>query len=165
LVGAVLFSMVPAQARDHAHVGVNIGIGVGSGFGGHYGGGFRGGYYSGGGYYRNSCYPYRLSHGFYSPSVVYYSSPDYVYVEPPVQRVIVQTVPETVVVPASSSAVSESVPPPAPAVATGSPPPYGGRIGNSDEVKSPYSTFQLKTQAARNTVVFDAFTGQAFRVP
>jgi hypothetical protein len=137
-----------------AQAGVHVGIGIGPTWGGYHGGyhGYHGGYYgSRHGYGYN---PYRSY--YYGPSVSFYSEPEYVYVEP--APIVVQSAP------AEPRYTTAQAPEPLPPRQS-APPAYGGRIGNTDEVKSPFSEFRLKTRAARNTVVYDAYTGQAFRIP
>lgn len=53
LTAAVVMT-VPAQAKDHVHIGVGIGLGFGDGWGGGYGGGYYPVY--GGGYDGISCW-------------------------------------------------------------------------------------------------------------
>lgn len=64
-------------------------------------------------------------------------------------------------------------PPPAPApVVVQSPQPavqaevpYGNRLGSTTQIQSPYSSFVINSSAPRDTVVYDANTGQPFRIP
>jgi hypothetical protein len=79
---------------------------------------------------------------------------------PPEQIVVVQSAPPAVV----QAAPPPQAAAPAPADAQ-SAPPYGSRIGNTTQIQSPYSQFVVTSTAARDTVVYDANTGQPFRVP
>jgi hypothetical protein len=136
-----------AALTSSAQAGVSVGIGFGPSWG----------YYHHGhhGHWHHRHHRHRSY--YYAPAVTYYAEPEYVYVEP--EPVIVESAP-----PAPRVATEKVAPEPLPPTQS-APPAYGSRIGKTDEVKSPHSEFRLKTRAARNTVVYDAYTGQAFRIP
>lgn len=144
LIGSFLFLTSIAPAATYVRVGVGVG----------YGGGW--GYYP----YRPwgyGYYPYGPAYYAYSPTVVY-TTP--VYTAAPVYTPVATTTTQTTTTaPASQPQVQPAT------TNTTSVPPYG--IPESDsQVKSPFSNFIISDTGMKSgTVVYDAYTGQPFRIP
>jgi hypothetical protein len=149
MLAAISCFLFPLAARSSAATYVRVGVGVG------YGGGC--GYYPYRPYW-HGYYPYGPA--YFGPTVVY-TTPVYgtstVYT--PISTTTTQTTTTT-------STPAPAVQPQIPAIAnTTSAPPYG--IPESDtQVKSPFSNFVISDTGMKSgTVVYDAYTGQPFRIP
>jgi len=146
LLAAFLLFTSQAPAATYVRVGVGVGYGGGCGY-----------------------YPYRpYWGGYYGPA---YFGPTVVYTTPVYTASTVYTpVSTTTTTQTTTTTTAPTNNNPAPQTSsvsanTTSAPPYG--IPESDtQVKSPFSNFMISDVGMKSgTIVYDAYTGQPFRIP